>query len=86
MNDTPTNQTTPSKRPFYTRPKFITVSILTVVFLILVLQNMRTVTINVFFMEVQASAVLLYLIFALIGFIVGWLLKRTHAATKTTRK
>ncbi len=83
----PTSNTPESpKAPFYTRPRFITAVVLSVIFLILILQNMSPVTINVFFMKLQASAALLYLIFSIIGFTVGWLLKRSQAAAKARKQ
>ena len=82
-----TNTTDPikPKKPIYSRPKFIAWALASIVFLILIIQNSQSVSIDVFFWKATAPSALLYLIFALIGFIVGWLLKRSHAASKSAK-
>jgi len=79
------NDTTPAdapklppktKKPIYTRPKFIASAIAGIIFLILIIQNSETIAIDVFFWKASAPAALLYVVFSLIGFIVGWLVKR----------
>jgi len=64
------------QKPFYTRPKFITSVILGIIFLVLILQNSEAISIDIFFWTAVVPAALLYIIFAAIGFTVGWLLKR----------
>lgn len=77
-------QTQPkAKKPIYTRPKFIAACLVAVVFLILVIQNSQKIAFDVFFWEAQVPAALLYVVFALIGFIVGWLLRRNRSLPKT---
>ncbi|PCI06953.1 hypothetical protein COB72_11095 [bacterium] len=71
-----------SQKPIYTRPKFIAWFFIVVVFLFLILRNMETITMDVFFMPLRAPAALLYLVFSLIGFIVGWLVKRPKKSSK----
>jgi uncharacterized integral membrane protein len=76
----------PSKKPLYTRPKFIASMIASVIFLILIFQNWEDVSINIFFMvDKKVPGSLLYIIFSLIGFIVGWLLKRPKTHAKSTK-
>lgn len=84
MNDSTTKPTPPEPKgkPFYTRPKFIMGAIAGIIFLILIIQNSQSTAIDIFFWEATAPAALLYLIFSLVGFGVGWLLKRSHAASK----
>ncbi|MEX0876956.1 MAG: LapA family protein [Phycisphaerales bacterium] len=72
-------------KPFYARPKFITSVILAIIFLILIFQNSEAISIDIFFWTAIVPAALLYLIFSLIGFTVGWLLKQSHAAAKSRR-
>lgn len=79
MNETKT-PVSPNPKPFYLRPKFITWTIAAIIFLILILQNIERVTIDVFFMSLEAPAALLYLIFSILGFSVGWLIHRTKPA------
>ena len=72
-----------AKKPLYTRPKFIISMIAGVVFLILIFQNWASVSVNLFFMtDQQVPAALMYIVFALIGFIVGWLVKRPKSSSK----
>jgi len=82
MTDTPDTQK-PSKKPIYTRPKFILSMIAAVIFLILIFQNWAPVSVNLFFMTDRlVPGSLLYIAFSLIGFIIGWLIK----AGKSTKK
>lgn len=87
MNDSTTKPTPPEPKgkPFYTRPRFIMGAIAGVIFLILIIQNSQSIVIDIFFWEASAPAALLYLIFSLVGFAVGWLLKRSHAAAKARK-
>jgi uncharacterized integral membrane protein len=70
----------PKGKPFYLKPKFIMGAIAGVIFLILIIQNSQTTVIDVFFWEANAPAAMLYLIFSLLGFVVGWLLCRSQNA------
>ena len=81
MSETP-EAPKPTKKPLSTRPKFIASSIAAIIFLILILQNSESIAIDVFFWKATAPAALLYLIFAIIGFMVGWLVRKPkkHAA------
>jgi len=75
----------PTKKPLYTRPKFIASMIASVIFLILIFQNWDSMPIDIFFWKAELPAAALFLIFSLIGFIVGWLLKRPKTHAKTTK-
>lgn len=84
MNETnDTSKPKKTKKPIYTRPRFIASCVVAVVFLILMFQNWQAVSFNVFFWERQIPATVLYFIFALIGFIVGWLLRKNKAQSKS---
>jgi len=84
MSDQPATEK--PKKPIYTRPKFILSMIASVIFLILIFQNWEDVSINIFFMvDKKVPGSLLYIIFSLIGFIVGWLLKRPKSSSKPTK-
>jgi len=56
-------------KPWYFRPRFIAVGFITIVFLVLILQNMESVLVQVLFWKVSAPAALLYFFFAVSGFI-----------------
>lgn len=82
MNNESTTPTPPEPKgkPFYLKPKFIMGAIAAVIFLILIIQNSQSTVIDVFFWEANAPAAMLYLIFSLLGFVVGWLLCRSQNA------
>jgi uncharacterized integral membrane protein len=83
---TDATEKTPSKKPLYTRPKFISTIIVAIIFLILMFQNWQSVSINIFFItDRQVPAALLYIAFALIGFVVGWLLCKSKANAKSKK-
>ena len=87
MTDTPDTPTpsAPKKKPLYTRPKFIISLIAAVIFLILIFQNWAPIPVSMFFVtDKQVPAALLYIGFSLIGFIVGWLVKRPKSTPKDT--
>jgi uncharacterized integral membrane protein len=80
--DTPTPTPT-KKKPIYTRPKFIFSMIAAIIFLILIFQNWDAVDIRIFFWKQEGiPAALPYLAFSLIGFVVGWLVKRPKSSSK----
>ncbi len=74
-----------NKKPMYTRPKFIVSMIAGVIFLILIFQNWDSMPIDIFFWKAELPAAILFLIFSLIGFTVGWLLKRPKTAEKRAK-
>ncbi|MDF1809590.1 MAG: LapA family protein [Phycisphaerales bacterium] len=72
-----TTEQVKTKKSLYKRPKFIASMIAIVIFLILIFQNWASVSVNLFFMtEKQVPASIMYIAFSLIGFIVGWLVRR----------
>lgn len=82
ISDTPTPPK-PKKKPIYTRPKFILSMIAGIIFLILIFQNWDAVDIRIFFWKQEGvPAALPYLAFSLIGFIVGWLVRRPKPTSK----
>ena len=69
MSETRTN--TPTERPekpFYLRPRFIMIAFVAIVSLILVLQNMESAQISIFFWEASIPAALVYIFRAILGF------------------
>ena len=80
MNNETTTPTPPEPKgkPFYLKPKFIMGAIAGIIFLILIIQNSQSTIIDVFFWEANAPAAMLYLIFSLLGFTVGWLVCRSQ--------
>ncbi len=85
MNDTPSNPDI-KKKPIYTRPKFIVSLIAAVIFLILIFQNWGMTTIEIFFWTATLPGSVFYLIFALIGFAVGWLVRRPKTGQSKSKK
>ncbi len=87
MTDTPDlpDPPKPTKKPIYTRPKFIASMIAGVIFLILIFQNWDSMPIDIFFWKAQLPAALLFLIFSAIGFVVGWLVRRPKTTAKSTK-
>lgn len=88
-NDSTTKTPTPPEpkgKPFYLKPKFIMGAIAAIIFLILIIQNSQTTIIDVFFWEANAPAAMLYLIFSLLGFGVGWLVCRSQNARANRNK
>lgn len=89
MNNETTTPTPPEPKgkPFYLKPKFIMGAIAGIIFLILIIQNSQSTIIDVFFWEANAPAAMLYLIFSLLGFTVGWLVCRSqNARAKRSKK
>ena len=55
-------------RAWYTKSRNIAIMFVSLVFLILILQNMESVMIQILFWKASAPAALVYVIFALAGF------------------
>ena len=85
MTDTQSNPEI-KKKPIYTHPKFIASVVAGVILLILIFQNWDMTTIEIFFWTATLPRSVFYLIFALIGFAVGWLVKRPKSAVKASKK
>ncbi len=58
---------------FFKKPKVIAVIVIAILALIILLQNMATVTFSLFFWQVQVSQLLLVLIMLIIGYALGFL-------------
>jgi uncharacterized integral membrane protein len=58
---------------FFKRPKVIAIIVIAILALIILLQNMATVTFSLFFWTVQVSQLLLVLIILVIGYALGYL-------------
>jgi uncharacterized integral membrane protein len=58
---------------FLKRPKVIAIIVIAVLALIILLQNMATVTFSLFFWKVEVSQLLLVLIMLVIGYALGFL-------------
>jgi len=88
MTDTPDTPTppTPKKKPLYTRPRFIVSAIAAIIFLILIFQNWDAVDLRILFWKQEGvPAALPYLAFSLIGFTVGWLVRRPRSAAASSK-
>ncbi len=58
---------------YFKKPKVIAVIVIAILALIILLQNMATVTFSLFFWQVQVSQLLLVLIMLIIGYALGFL-------------
>lgn len=74
-------------RAWYLKPKAIVTAIAVVIFLILIFQNWESVSVDLFFMtDKEVPAALLYIAFSLIGFGVGWVVRRPKSAGVSSKK
>lgn len=73
-------------RPFYLRARFIMGCLVAVVFLILVFQNLDSVDVRIFFWKQPMPAALPYIVFSLLGFVVGWILRHARAKREQEKK
>jgi uncharacterized integral membrane protein len=58
-------------KDFFKRPKVIAIIVISILALIILLQNMHTVTFSIFFWEVEVSQLLLVLLMLVIGYALG---------------
>jgi uncharacterized integral membrane protein len=58
---------------FFKRPKVIAIVVIAILALIILLQNMHTVTFSLFFWKVEVSQLLLVLLMLIIGYALGFL-------------
>lgn len=71
----------PKGKPFYLKPKFIMGAIAGIIFLILIFQNWEDVELDLFFItDLLVPAAVVYFVFSLIGFVVGYLVCRSQNA------
>ncbi len=71
------------KKAWYFQVRNIACAIALVVFLILIFQNWDMTTIEIFFWTATLPRSVFFLIFATIGFVVGWLVKRPKSGPKS---
>lgn len=65
-------------KPFYLRPRFIVAAFAAVIFLVLILQNMESVLVEIFFWKISAPAALVYFFFVVSGFVAARLTMRKN--------
>lgn len=58
---------------FFKRPKVIAIIVISILALIILLQNLHTVTFSMFFWTVEVSQLLLVLLMLIIGYVLGYL-------------
>jgi uncharacterized integral membrane protein len=63
----------PVMKEFFTRPKVIAIIVISALALIILLQNLQTVTFRLFFWKVEVSQLVLVLLMLIIGYILGFL-------------
>jgi uncharacterized integral membrane protein len=67
------------------RPKFIVVSVLIALFLIILIQNTQVVTLRLFFWKVGMSQIILIPLTMAIGFVIGFIVAKV-TSNETRRK
>lgn len=77
MNETKA-QTEIKKKPIYTKPKFIASVVASIIFLILIFQNWDMVSVRVLFWKQPVPASLMYVVFAIAGFVAARITHRTR--------
>jgi len=60
-------------KDFFKRPKVIAIVVISVLALIILMQNLQTVTFQLFFWKLEVSQLLLVLLMVIIGYILGFL-------------
>jgi len=60
-------------KEFFSRPKIIAIIVISILALIILLQNLHTVTFSMFFWTVEVSQLLLVLLMLIIGYVLGYL-------------
>ena len=60
-------------KEFFSRPKVIAIIVISILALIILLQNLHTVTFSMFFWTVEVSQLLLVLLMLIIGYVLGYL-------------
>jgi uncharacterized integral membrane protein len=68
-------------KEFFMRPKIIAIIVVSVLALIILLQNLQTVTFRLFFWKVEVSQLLLVLLMLIIGYILGFLTAKLTGKT-----
>ena len=69
-------------KEFFKRPKVIAVIVISILALIILLQNLQTVTFRLFFWKVEVSQLLLVLLMLIIGYILGVLTAKLTGKTE----
>jgi uncharacterized integral membrane protein len=68
-------------KEFFMRPKIIAIIVVSVLALIILLQNLQTVTFRLFFWKVEVSQLLLVLLMLIIGYVLGFLTAKLTGKT-----
>jgi len=69
-------------KEFFKRPKVIAIISISILALIILLQNLQTVTFRLFFWKVEVSQLLLVLLMLIIGYILGILTAKLAGNTE----
>jgi uncharacterized integral membrane protein len=72
-----TEQTDVKTKAWYLRPKAIITAVAAVIMLILIFQNWESVSVSIFFWKQPVPASLMYLFFAIAGFVAARITLRT---------
>tara|TARA_R110002167_G_scaffold311984_1_gene517514 strand:- start:690876 stop:691139 length:264 start_codon:yes stop_codon:yes gene_type:complete len=78
MNESNEAKTKPETKAWYLRPKSIIAAIAAVVFLILIFQNWDSVSVRILFWTQSVPASLMYVFFAIAGFIAARITHKTR--------
>ena len=71
----------PIMKQFFSRPKVIALIVISILALIVLLQNLHTVTFSLFFWKLEVSQLLLVLLMLIIGYILGFLTAKITTKT-----
>lgn len=69
-------------KEFFKRPKVIAIILVSILALIILLQNLQAVTFRLFFWKVEVSQLLLVLLMLIIGYILGFLTAKLAGKTE----
>ena len=69
-------------KEFFKRPRVIAVVVISLLALIILLENLQTVTFRLLFWKVEVSQLLLVLLMLIIGYILGFLTAKISSKTE----
>ena len=72
----------PVMKEFFKRPRVIAVVVISLLALIILLENLQTVTFRLLFWKVEVSQLLLVLLMLIIGYILGFLTAKISSKTE----
>lgn len=71
-------------KEFFKKPRVIAIIVISILALIILLQNMHTVTFSLFFWKVEVSQLFLVLLMLIIGYVLGFLTGKLTGKKEST--